>query len=155
MARPTGTWLTGLGSAGVPGPSDRGVRLGLPPVGPGSVAPFGARAMAFLVDIALSALMGGLVNVVVADPTDVQRNLAGYAAFGLLTVLSLTVAGQTPGMRLNGLRVLPLRSDRPTPSLPAAIARPVVLATLVLALVMDRDGRGLHDKIAQTVVVTV
>lgn len=158
MARWTGTWLTGPASAGVTFPDrrpgdHRGSRLGLPADGPGSVASFGARAGAFVVDVLLAGLMGGLVNVFVAEPTDVQRNVAGYLAFAVLYVLSLTVPAQTPGMRLAGLRVLPLSGSRPALSLLPAMIRTAVLASFLPALVSDRDGRGLHDKAAGTVVV--
>jgi len=158
VARWTGTWLTGPASAGVQlrEPGDyRGRRLGLPASGPGSVAGAGsgARIGAFVVDVVLSALAGGLVNLVVASPTDLQRNLAASLAFAVLTFFSLLLVGQTPGMRLTGLRVLPLAGTRPTlGALPAAL-RTAVLLTFVLALVVDRDGRGLHDRAAGTVVV--
>jgi len=162
VARWTGTWLTGLGSAGVTlrEPADhRGSRLGLPAEGPGAVASFGARSAAFAVDIVLSSLAGGLVNVVVASPTDGQRNIAGYVAFTVLYVVGLALTGQTPGMRALGLRVLPLADGRPAPGPPGALGllpallRTALLAALLPAVVSDRDGRGLHDRAARTVVV--
>ena len=158
MARWTGTWLTGPASAGVqlrePG-DHRGRRLGLPAEGPGSVVGpgSGARIGAFVVDVLLAALAGGLVNLVVAAPTDLQRNLAGSLAFAVLSFFSLLLAGQTPGMRLAGLRVLPLPGRGPTLGVLPAALRTALLLTLVLALVVDRDGRGLHDRAAGTVVV--
>ena len=156
MARWQGTWLTGLGSAGVgqQGPGHwRGQRLGLPEDGPGSVASFGAKAGAFIIDVLLAGLVGSLVNTVVTDPTDVQRNAAGYVAFAVLYVGSLVLTAQTPGMRLVGLRVLPLPGGRATVGLVPALLRTAVLATLLPALVSDGDARGLHDKAAGTVVV--
>ena len=155
MARWTGTWLTGLASAGVSvgDPAQRGRRLGLPAEGPGSLAPFGARAGAFIVDIVLAALAGGLINVFVATPTDLQRNLAGSVAFAVLTVGSLVLTAQTPGMRLAGLRVRSLRQPGPALGLVTAALRTALLMTFLLALVVDRDGRGLHDRAARTVVV--
>ena len=156
MARWQGTWLTGLGSAGLGQGTQgewRGQRLGLPEGGPGSVASFGAKAGAFVVDVLLAGLAGSLVNVVVTDPSDVQRNAAGYLAFAVLYVGSLALTAQTPGMRLVGLRVLPLTGTRLALGLVPALLRTAVLATLVPALVSDRDARGLHDKAAGTVVV--
>ena len=158
MARWTGTWLTGPGSAGVQlrSPDDyRGRRLGLPEQGPGSAAGAGsgARIGAFVVDVLLAALVGGLVNTVVSSPTDLQRNLSGSLAFAVLTFFSTLLVGQTPGMRLTGLRVLPLADRGSTPGLLPAALRTALLLTFVLALVVDRDGRGLHDRAAGTVVV--
>lgn len=156
MAQWTGTWLSGPASVGAglpPAGAYRGARLGLPAQGVGSIAAFSPRAGAFVLDVVLAALLGGLLNVVVHAPTDVQRNVAGYVAFTAITVLSLALAGRTPGMAALGLRVLSLRDGRPALGLLPAIVRTVVLATFVLALVSDRDGRGLHDRLAGTVVV--
>ena len=158
MARWQGTWLTGLGSTGLGAQGQgqgqwRGQRLGLPEDGPGSVASFGAKAGAFVVDVLLAGLVGSLVNTVVTDPTDVQRNAAGYVAFAVLYVGSLVLTAQTPGMRLVGLRVLPLKGSRATVGLVPALLRTAVLATLLPALISDGDARGLHDKAAGTVVV--
>lgn len=152
VARWTGTWLTGLESAGVRPRTVPGQRLGLPPDGPGSVAPLGTRAVAFVVDLLLAGLVAGLVNGV-ADVTPLQRTIANYAAFGLVTALGLVLAGQTPGMRLTGLRVRPLKDSRAAIAPVPALLRTVVLATFVLAVVLDRDGRGLHDRVASTIVV--
>jgi uncharacterized RDD family membrane protein YckC len=154
VARWTGTWLTGLGSAGVQlGDRRPGERLGLPAQGPGAVAGLGSRVGAFLVDLVVSGLAGSLVNVVVASPTDAQRNLAGYAAFAVLYVVGLALTGQTIGMRLLGLRVRPLPADRPALGLVPALVRTLLLAAFLPAVVSDRNGRGLHDKAARTVVV--
>lgn len=156
MARWTGTWLSGLGAAGVGLPARdgwRGRRLGLPPEGPGAVATTGSRVAAFLLDILAGALIGGLVNVVLADPTPEQRALAANGAFALEVILLTALTGQSLGKRVLGIRVLKL-SDRDGPPgfLPAAI-RTALLMLLLPALIVDRDGRGLHDRAAGTVVV--
>ena len=156
MARWTGTWLSGLGAAGVeliPKGSWRGRRLGLPPEGPGAVATPGSRLAAFLVDILVAGLIGGLVNAVVLDPTSDQRAIAGNAAFAAEVLVLTALTGQSIGMRLLGIRVLRLGStDGPPGVLPAAI-RTALLMLVLPAVLMDRDGRGLHDKAARTVVV--
>ena len=133
---------TGAGPAG----SGRGRRLGLPESGPGSLAPGGHRLGAFLADIALSALVAGLFTA-----PELPRNwslvafLAEYLVFG-------AAFGQTPGMRLLGLRLV--RVDRPARVGPIrVVARTLLLALLVPALIWDADGRGLHDRFTQTAVV--
>jgi len=150
--------LSGPAAAGVQlrQPGDyRGRRLGLPEQGPGSAvgAGSGSRIAAFVIDVVLSALAGGLINAVVASPTDLQRNLAGSLAFAVLSFGSLLLGGQTPGMRATGLRVLPLKAAGPALGAVPAALRTALLLTFVLALVVDRDGRGLHDRAAGTVVV--
>lgn len=156
MARWTGTWLSGLAAAGVEtGARDgwRGRRLGLPPEGSGAVATTGSRAAAFLLDIVVAGLIGGLVNVLVNDPTPGQRAFAANGAFALEVVLLTALTGQSIGMRVLGIRVARLADlDAPPGFLPAAV-RTALLMLLLPALVLDGDGRGLHDKAAGTVVL--
>jgi uncharacterized RDD family membrane protein YckC len=156
MARWTGTWLSGLAAAGVDTRPDggwRGRRWGLPPEGPGAVATTGSRAAAFLVDIVASALIGGLVRSLLDDRTTASLSLADEYAFAVQVVLLTALTGQSLGKRLLGIRVVRLADrDRPPGLLPALIR--TALAVLVLpAVFMDRDGRGLHDKAAGTLVV--
>lgn len=155
MARWTGTWLSGLAAAGVDTQPDgwRGRRLGLPSEGRGSVATTGSRVAAFVVDILAGGLIGGLVNAFVTDPTPLQRSLAGNGAFALQVLLLTALTGQSIGMKLVGIRVVRLADrDGALGFLPAAV-RLALLCLLLPALIFDRDGRGLHDKAAGTVVV--
>jgi uncharacterized RDD family membrane protein YckC len=149
MARWTGTWLSGLGAAGVevaPRGAWRGERLGLPESGPGSVASFGARLVAFVIDAVLSGLAAGLFTA--PDPP----RFWSFVPLGILYVGAVPVVGQTVGMRLLGLRVVAV-GPKPKLSLPRALVRFVLLCLLVPALIGDRDGRGLHDKAAGSAAV--
>ncbi len=155
MARWTGTWLSGLGAAGVDtGQRDgwRGRRLGLPAEGPGAVATTGSRVAAFVVDVLVGALIGGLVNGL-TDPSSGQRALVGNGAFALEVLLLTALTGQSIGMRVLGLRVQRLSAPDAAPGFLPAALRTALLVLLLPALVFDRDGRGLHDKAAGTVVV--
>jgi uncharacterized RDD family membrane protein YckC len=68
-----------------------------------------------------------------------------------LVLASLT--GQTLGMRLAGIRIaLVARRQGPPGFVPTAL-RTALLALLLPAVVTDRDGRGLHDLAAKTVVL--
>jgi uncharacterized RDD family membrane protein YckC len=149
MARWTGTWLSGPGSAWAelrPTGGWRGRRLGLPESGPGAAASFGRRALAFLVDAVLSGLVARLFTS--PDPP----GWWAYLPLAVLYVVGVRCTGQTLGMRLLGLRLVQL--DRVAhPTLPRAALRFALLCLLVPALISDRDGRGLHDKAAGTVVV--
>jgi len=173
MARWTGTWLTGPPAGpGQEGRDDsRGRRLGLPAEGPGSVASFGARAGAFAVDAVLCGLVARLFVPVRTGPgAQTAADLAPLLVLTVVYLVGLLLVGQTPGMRLVGLRVVPVRPAAPQPvgggpvgggpvaQEPALGLVPVALRTallllLVPALVVDRDGRGLHDRAAGAVVV--
>jgi len=153
MARWTGTWLSGLGAAGVelrPVDGWRGRRLGLPPEGPGAIATTGARIAAFMVDALASGLVAALL---IPDQVDPRRGLLGVAVLAIENILLLSLTGRTFGMQLLGLRVRPVRADDARIGFLPACVRTALLTLLVPALIFDRDGRGLHDKAAGTVVV--
>jgi uncharacterized RDD family membrane protein YckC len=149
MARWTGTWLSGLGAAGVevaPRGDWRGQRFGLPEAGPGSVASFGARLVAFVLDAVLSGLAAGLFTA--PDPP----RFWSFVPLGILYVGAVSVVGQTVGMRLLRLRVVRVGPE-PRVGPARAMLRFALLCLLIPAVITDRDGRGLHDKAAGTAVV--
>lgn len=137
------SWLQGPGGRGAgEEQAYAGQRLGRPSSGPGSVAGFGARLVAFLVDSVMCAVIAW----------GIPREPALTTPIFALEVLALTwLAGGSAGQRVRGLRVV--RLDGRPPGLPRAALRTLLLVLLVPALVWDRDGRGLHDKAAGTVVV--
>ncbi|HUR13864.1 MAG TPA: RDD family protein [Mycobacteriales bacterium] len=157
MPRWTGTWLSGpevtLGELRNPD-TWPGARLGLPREGTGSVATFSARAFAFAVDLVVAGLASGLINAFVHDPTGAQRQAAAYGFLALEHVLLVALTGQTLGMRLLGLRVVRPAEPAPVPGLVTALLRtlPLVLTAGLVAF-FSRDGRGLHDVLAGSVVV--
>lgn len=137
------SWLEGPGARGAGDEQEyAGARLGLPASGGGSVAGFGARLVAFLLDSVMCAVIAwGLAR----EPALTTPIFASEVF--LLTWL----AGGSAGQRLRGLRVVRL-GGRP-PGLPRSALRTFLLVLLIPALIWDRDGRGLHDKAAGTVVV--
>ena len=124
----------------------RGAALGLPVSGPGSLAGFGQRIAAFLVDAVTAALVAGLVTA--PDPPGNWSLLS----FAVITVVCLVGLGQTPGMRLLGLRLAHPQPGRRL-ALWRAVVRTALLCLLVPALVVDADGRGLHDRLTDTAVI--
>ena len=147
--------MTGLASAGVDRRPDgwKGRRLGLPPEGLGAVATTGSRVAAFFVDLLAGGLIGGLVNTFVTDPTPLQRTLSGNGAFALQVLLLTALTGQSLGMKLIGIRVVRLTAPSRAPGFLPSAVRLALLLLLVPAMIFDRDGRGLHDKAAGTVVL--
>lgn len=155
MARWTGTWLSGLGAAGVslqPAGSWPGQRLGLPESGPGSVVGFGPRLGAVLVDLAVATLIGRLINTFIADPDFASRQGASVGALLLMYALLLPTAGQTFGMRLVRLRVVRVPGGGLL-SVGRAASRGVLVILTIPALFTDRDQRGWHDKAVGSAIV--
>ncbi|MEU0475788.1 RDD family protein [Streptomyces olivaceus] len=148
-----GSWLSGPRAAIEEAGADlgfRGEQLGLPEDGPGSIARPGRRIAAVAVDWALCLLIAyGLI-------TDGYGQATGNWAlviFFVLSVLTVGTVGFTPGKRLLGLRVVDLATGRPSPL--RALLRSVLLCLALPALIWDRDGRGLHDRLARTVEVRI
>ena len=124
----------------------RGASLGLPASGPGSLASFGTRAIAFVLDALIASVVAALFTV-----PQLPGNWS-LLSLGLIYLAALVAFGQTPGMRLLGLRLAhPQEGQRL--ALWRAVVRTALLMTLVPALIVDADGRGLHDRLSDTAVV--
>jgi uncharacterized RDD family membrane protein YckC len=132
--------------------SFRGARLGLPADGPGSLASVGRRIGAFLLDAIASSFVAGLFTEARHGNT---KHLPGSWSLIPLAVdylVGLMLAGQTLGMYPFGLRVV--RIDRDVRiGLGRAVLRTLLLFLLVPAVIWDRDGRGMHDRAADTAVI--
>jgi uncharacterized RDD family membrane protein YckC len=128
--------------------------MGLPKDGPGSVAGRGVRLVALLVDLVLAALVTSLfVEMDVQRPEVMQTfNYWAILVWFLISVVAVSLFGFTPGKFALGLRVV--RVDGSTMVGPLrAIPRAVMTAVIVPAALLDRNGRGLHDRAVGTVVV--
>ena len=132
----------------------RGERIGLPESGPGSVAPGGARVGAFLVDAVASSFVAALFTFKSGQHSLAQRLPGSWSLIPLALdyVVGILVAGRTAGMYLFGLRVIRVRPNVAVDP-GRAVLRTLLLFLLVPALIFDRDGRGLHDRLSDTVVV--
>ncbi|MFF7310950.1 RDD family protein [Streptomyces sp. NPDC008137] len=148
-----GSWLSGPRAAAEEAGVDfgyRGEQLGLPEEGPGSIARPGRRLGALAVDWGLSLLIAyGLITQSYNEAAQIWAPLILFA----LMVLTVGTVGSTPGKRLLGLRVLALDTGRVSPW--RTLLRTVLLFLAIPALVWDRDGRGLHDRMAGTVEVRI
>ncbi len=148
-----GSWLSGPRAAAEEAGVDfgyRGEQLGLPEEGSGSIARPGRRIGALAVDWGLSLLIAyGLIADSYNEAAQVWAPLILFA----LMVLTVGTVGFTPGKRLFGVRVLALDTGRVSPW--RAVLRTVLLFLAIPALIWDRDGRGLHDRLAGTVEVRI
>ncbi|WP_369270574.1 RDD family protein [Streptomyces sp. R11] len=148
-----GSWLSGPRAAAEDAGVDfgyRGEQLGLPEEGPGSIARPGRRLGALAVDWGICVLIAyGLIT----DGYGQATSNWALLLFFLMSVLTVGTVGFTPGKRLFGLRVVVLETGSVNPL--RALLRTALLCVAIPALIWDRDGRGLHDRLAHTVEVRI
>lgn len=132
----------------------QGERIGLPREGVGSVGSFLRRLIALAVDWALCQIIAiGLLGMQWGEVAGFQAFLP-LGLFFALNVVTVSTIGTTIGHRLVGVRVVSLDGDgRQAPPPGRSLARAALLCLFVPAVIMDVDGRGLHDKAGRTVVV--
>ncbi|MGN6332289.1 MAG: RDD family protein [Motilibacteraceae bacterium] len=144
-----GGWLEGPRAVTGEDLGYRGERLGLPESGPGSVAGFGRRILALLLDWIPSSLVASALFR--PERGSLEAALVPWLVFLLEVVVLTWLTGASFGQRLLRLRVATMDGRPLGPA--RSLLRGVLLGLLVPAVVYDRDGRGLHDKAARTVVL--
>jgi uncharacterized RDD family membrane protein YckC len=104
------------------------------------------RFGALMVDwIACVLIAGAFANVRSEPWVPVAILIAEYGFF-------IGLFGQTPGMWVARIRCVSVDDLQPV-GIPRALLRGVLLALFVPALIMDQDRRGVHDRLATTVVI--
>ena len=147
-----GDWLDGPAEP-LPEGMWAGQRLGLPESGPGAVAPTGRRLLALLLDFGVGGLIGALLFSFLDDPGPSLRSTLGTAAFAVQLLVLQSLTGQSIGMRLMRVRVALLAAPSGPPGLLPVAIRTALICLILPPLLMDADGRGLHDKAGGTVVL--
>lgn len=125
-------------------------RLGLPEIGPGSVAGLGRRIAAFFLDYFASMAVAHLIGQDM-DPLSNQFRVLTLEIMFAQIVLLTALTGSSFGQRLLGMQVS--RLDLTRVDVLRVIARTLMIFMVIPAVVWDRDTRGLHDKALGTVVV--
>ncbi|MDA0633061.1 RDD family protein [Nonomuraea sp. MCN248] len=143
----TQTWLGGLRAAGVD-LGYPGERLGLPEEGSGAISGWGRRIAALVIDwmICTWAITQLLLRMNPAEQPWVPA-----LVFAAQYVVLVGVMGQTFGHRLAGIRVAAM--DGGDPRWFPVLVRTLLLVLALPALLFDRDNRGLHDRVSNTMVV--
>lgn len=137
----------------VSGPGEQrwpGERLGLPESGPRSIGRPGRRIGAILIDWAIAY---GL-SLAFFSTGPWQTN--GFVTLGLfagIQLLFLLVVNGSIGHLIFGMRVVPTVPGRLAAWQP--LVRTALVCLFVPAVVWDADQRGLHDRVAGTLLVRV
>jgi uncharacterized RDD family membrane protein YckC len=123
-----------------------GKRLGLPIAGPRSIGRFGRRLGALVLDWGIAYLLS-FAFFRHSDPD----GFITLGIFGVLQVVFLLILNGSVGHLVFGLRVVPV-----VPGLLGLwrpFVRTILLMLFIPAVIYDKDQRGLHDKVAGTVLV--
>lgn len=118
------------------------------------MAPFGRRILAFGIDLVAAGLVAALFvhRSDLSGPASHAPGQWSVIPWAVDYLIGLLVFGRTLGMYLTGLRVI--RVDARLAIGPVrALARTVLLALVVPALLVDSDLRGLHDRLTSTAVI--
>ena len=113
---------------------------------------FGRRVVAFLVDWFASVLVALLVFPQFGYGTN-ESMLATLLIFSAEVIVLTWLTGASFGQRIVGLRVISIDGGR----LPLwrVVIRTALILLVIPAVVYDAQGRGLHDRVAASVVVRV
>lgn len=122
-----------------------GQRFKLPASGPRSVSSTGRRVAGFLLDL----LIAFLIALLFTRPT-LPGNLS-VLVWAVMTVVFVGLIGSTPGHAIVGVRVA--RVDGRALVGLWAIPRAALTFVLIPTVIVDADGRGLHDRLCRTIVI--
>lgn len=130
-----------------------GEGLGLPDAGRGALAGWGTRITALVLDWFLANLAA---FAIVRDTGIWQAPVTGVdfvplAVFAAEIWLMTAFVGASVGQRLRHLVVA--RLDGAPVGVVRAFVRTLLILLVLPPLIVDRDGRGVHDRLAGTVLV--
>ena len=113
---------------------------------------FGRRVVAFLIDWFASVLVALAAFPQFRYGTN-ESMLLTVVVFALEVIVLTWLTGASFGQRILGLRVMAIDGGR----LPLwrVVVRTLLLLLVIPAVVYDDQGRGLHDRVAGSVVVRV
>ncbi len=127
-----------------------GERLGLPESGPRSLARPGRRIAALAIDWAIASAIS--IAFFASGPWQTNGFIT-LALFAGIQLVFLLVLNGGIGHLLLGMRVVPLSPGRLAPW--RALVRTLLVCLFVPAVIWDADQRGVHDRLAGTLLVRV
>jgi hypothetical protein len=120
-----------------------GKKFGLPLKGPRSTPTYVRRVLGLAVDWAIC--VG--ISIVFFD----FNGLATLGVFVAISALGGFIFAGSPGHLVARIRIAPIKGG--ALGMLAPLARPVLIALVVPALITDSDLRGLHDRLVGTILV--
>lgn len=135
--------LSAFGQDGYPGE-----RVGLPRTGRGSLASWGTRALALVLDWALCT---GLAVLFFGSWEDRVTSAMTMVLFFAESAVLCVLAGGSAGQLI--CRIAVVRLGRAPLSLPRSLLRAGMVCLVLPAVIVGTDRRGLHDMAVGTAVV--
>jgi uncharacterized RDD family membrane protein YckC len=111
-------------------------------------AGFGPRLAALMIDWLLCLLIASLY----ASPF--EKAWPAVLVLVVANTFFIGLFGQTPGMRLLRIRCAAYPGGGPL-GLVRGLIRAVLLGLFIPAMIMDSQGRGVHDRVAHSIVATL
>lgn len=128
-----------------------GQRLGLPEQGRGSVATWGQRSTALVLDWAIAMALATAITWGAALTSLGPERFATLIVFFLQKSLFTALTGSSPGQLIVGIGVT--RIDRTALPWWVAVVRTLMICLVVPAAILGEDRRSLNDIMLRTVVV--
>jgi uncharacterized RDD family membrane protein YckC len=140
--------MSGTGGSGQPvGPGYPGQRLGLPETGPGSVASWGRRVGALLLDWFASSFVAYVI-VNATGSSLVQEWVTLLVFFVEVTLFTALVGGSFGQL---AFRVGIVRLDGRPLTIIDAMIRTLLICLVIPPVVFNPDRRGIHDLVVKSV----
>jgi uncharacterized RDD family membrane protein YckC len=130
-----------------------GERLGLPEHGPGSVAGWGRRLLALVVDWFGSLMAAGVFLGTGVWAGGGSAQWAPLLVFAVERWLLTSLTGGSAGQLVTRIRVVRVDGSRLGPG--RALLRTVLLCLVIPAVIYNRDQRGLHDLAADSITLRI
>jgi uncharacterized RDD family membrane protein YckC len=112
-------------------------------------ASFGRRLLALLIDWAAATLVASfLVDSLARNPWP------QLGVFVLAHAFFVGLFGQTVGMALARIRCVSV-TDGGAIGIPRALLRGALISLIIPAVISDGDGRGVHDRAARSIMVSL
>lgn len=128
-----------------------GERVGLPETGPGSLASWGGRLAALLLDWVFCTLVAVVLFGTRVLTGNGWTSWTTLSTFFVETTLLVTLTGGSFGQLVCRLAVV--RLDNTGVGLPRAALRAALVCVVLPAVIIGTDRRGLHDLAVGTAVV--